>query len=146
MRLQGTFLRSRVARQILALFLFCAFLPTVALSVGVFVWQQRSEAARLDDALRRESKQIGMNLFERLAMLQQQLGLYGRALGQGCTGTGKARICPAARQARGPGERTRDAAPLPHGIWPALVGPTAIRTENRKGGREGTPSARSVCP
>ncbi|MGA1794745.1 MAG: HD domain-containing phosphohydrolase [bacterium] len=72
-RIDETFLKSKVARRIFALFILCALIPLVAISVISFtqVSKQLESQSRL--RLRRSSKSIGMSVMERLLFLETQL-------------------------------------------------------------------------
>lgn len=65
----GTFLRTRVARRVLGLFLLCAMLPVTVLSVYGYRYLAGELERRALDQLRSDSKAAGMLIFDRLAGL-----------------------------------------------------------------------------
>ena len=74
MKLDRSFLRSKVARRIFVLFVLCALLPILSLAVYAFghVTGQLNEQTHLK--IQRESKSIGMAIFERLLFLEKEMG------------------------------------------------------------------------
>jgi len=85
MRIETTFLHSRVARRIFFLFVFCAVLPICILAAVTF-YQVSSELqtnARLE--LQRASKAKGMAILERLGNLEQELRAGLQELDEGET-------------------------------------------------------------
>lgn len=78
-----SFIRSKLARRIFLLFVCCALLPVCALAT-VTVWQIASKIHQQNiDTLRRESKDIGMTIYEGLALLQSQLHSAATAISGG---------------------------------------------------------------
>ncbi len=73
MKIESTFLRSRVARRIFFLFVFCALLPIGMLAVVIFyqVSNELKVSAQLE--LQSASKAKGMSLLERLENLDTEL-------------------------------------------------------------------------
>jgi putative nucleotidyltransferase with HDIG domain len=71
--IEGTFLRSRVARRVFALFIGCTILPITALAVISYavVTAQLQEQSR--QQLKQASKAVGMAIFERLLFLEAEL-------------------------------------------------------------------------
>jgi putative nucleotidyltransferase with HDIG domain len=91
MRIDRTFLRSKVARRIFALFVLCALLPIAALAALSFrqVTGQLDQQGRL--RLRQAAKATGVAIFERLLFLQGQMKLIasgGAATRGGTVGPG----------------------------------------------------------
>ncbi len=73
MQQDTSFIRSKLARRIFLLFVLCALLPVCALAT-VTMWQISSKIRQQNiDTLRRQSKDVGMTIFEGLALLQSQL-------------------------------------------------------------------------
>ncbi len=77
----STFLRTRVARRILGLFMLCAFIPTLALGYVAYrhVGGQLEEQSR--ERLSQASKAMGMAIIERLELLEPELGRLAAAAG-----------------------------------------------------------------
>ena len=75
MKLDMTFLRSKVARRVFLLFVVCAMLPIIALALISFrqVTEQLREQSRKQ--LQQESKTQGMNLYERLVNADAEMRL-----------------------------------------------------------------------
>jgi putative nucleotidyltransferase with HDIG domain len=75
MRIDTTFLRSKVARRIFLLFVLCALLPIGALAILSFsqVTKQLDQDSRV--RLRQATKATGMAIFERLLLLEGQMKL-----------------------------------------------------------------------
>jgi putative nucleotidyltransferase with HDIG domain len=75
MKLNATFLRSKVARRIFLLFVLCALLPIGALAAISFghVTQQLTEQSQRQ--LRQASKAQGMSIYERLRFLEADMKL-----------------------------------------------------------------------
>ncbi len=76
MKIELTFLRSKVARGIFALFIFCALVPILALAFISFTQvteQLRSQSQR---RLHQSSKALGMSIFERLSFLENELRAF----------------------------------------------------------------------
>ena len=91
MRIDTTFLRSKVARRIFTLFVLCALLPIAALAIISFtqvsgVLQQQSQ-----ERLRQAAKATGTALFERLLVLESQLRVVASALASHAAGGGPGR-------------------------------------------------------
>jgi len=69
----ATFLRTRVARRVLVLFLLCAMLPVVVLSLYGYRYLAGELESRARQRLRADSKTAGMILIDRLASLAGHL-------------------------------------------------------------------------
>ena len=80
MKLDTTFFKSKVARRIFALFVFCALVPTSVLAIISF--SQVSEL--LDKQSQRQlhltSKSIGVSVYERLCFLEEQLKIFSASI------------------------------------------------------------------
>ena len=80
MKLDTTFFKSKVARRIFVLFVFCALVPISALAIISF--SQVSEL--LDKQSQRQlhltSKSLGVSIFERLSFLEQQLKIFSAGI------------------------------------------------------------------
>ena len=78
MKLQWTFLRSKLEKQLFALFLSCAVVPILVLSILSFdhVTQQLYDQSRT--RLHRASKATGMMLLDRLLQLEAELDAADR--------------------------------------------------------------------
>lgn len=73
MHKSSSIIRSKLARRIFLLFVLCALLPVCALAT-VAAWQISSRIHQQSiDALRRQSKDVGMTIFSGLTLLQSQL-------------------------------------------------------------------------
>jgi putative nucleotidyltransferase with HDIG domain len=83
MKLETTFLRSKVARRIFFLFLGCALLPVVALTLTSFI--QVSGQLREDShqQLAHAAKSQGMAIYERLEVLDSEMRMASIALRAG---------------------------------------------------------------
>jgi len=79
-QIDTTFLKSKVARRIFILFIFCALVPITTLSVISYsqVTKQLEEQNRL--RLRRSSKSIGMSVMERLLFLENELKVFSSGI------------------------------------------------------------------
>lgn len=80
MKLDTTFFKSKVARRIFVLFVFCALVPISALAIISF--SQVSEL--LDKQSQRQlhltSKSLGVSIFERLSFLEEQLKVFSASI------------------------------------------------------------------
>ena len=85
MKIEPRFLRSKVGRRIVLLFILCALLPIGGLAVVSFtqVTNQLNEQSR--QRLREASKSKGMNIRERLALLELALRMRAANLNAGST-------------------------------------------------------------
>ncbi len=73
MRIEGTFVRSRIARRILALFVLSAFVPALALAI-LALGQIRAVLTEQSQAqLVGASKAYGLHLYERLLTAHQSM-------------------------------------------------------------------------
>ncbi|HEX4584531.1 MAG TPA: EAL domain-containing protein [Burkholderiaceae bacterium] len=83
MRIEGTFLRSSIARRILALFVLCASIPALALAV-LSLGQVRAVLTEQSQAqLRAASKVYALNVYERLLLAHQSLHQIALGLHEG---------------------------------------------------------------
>jgi len=80
MKIERTFLRSKVARRIFALFVFCALLPVLVLAIISFsqVTEQLYEQGQ--SRLHQSSKALGMSVIERLSFLENELKIFSSSL------------------------------------------------------------------
>ena len=70
MKIDKTFLRSKVARRIFLLFISCALLPITVLAVLSFRHVTTQLNKQSQERLRQAAKAMSMNLFERLQFLE----------------------------------------------------------------------------
>ena len=73
MKLDSTFLRSRVARRVSLLFILCALLPVTALAVISFTHVTSHLYEQSHARLRQASKATGMAIYERLMLLEAEM-------------------------------------------------------------------------
>ena len=78
MKIDTTFLRSRVARRIFALFVLSALLPVGLLALLSFSQVTEQLIEHGYDQLHRDSKAVAMTLFERLSTTESELEFLGR--------------------------------------------------------------------
>jgi hypothetical protein len=78
MKIELTFLRSKVARRIFALFIFCALVPILALAIISFTQVREQLYEQGQRRLHQSSKTLGMSIFERLSFLENELKIYLR--------------------------------------------------------------------
>ncbi|MFQ5801535.1 MAG: HD domain-containing phosphohydrolase [Candidatus Methylomirabilales bacterium] len=87
MKLDTTFLRSKVARRIFILFILCALLPIAALaliSFGQVTDQLNKQSQR---RLHQASKAVGLSIFERLLFLDAEMKMVASHLALGTGGS-----------------------------------------------------------
>ena len=72
MKIEKTFLQSKVARRILALFIFCALVPILALAVVSFTRVSSELKDQNERQLHQSSKALGMSILERLNILEKE--------------------------------------------------------------------------
>src|SRR3990172_8719067 len=75
MKLEWTFLRSKVARRIFTLFVLCALLPIAALAVASFIQVTGQLHQQSRGRLRQATKAIGLSIYERLLFLEGEMRL-----------------------------------------------------------------------
>lgn len=78
-----TFLRSRVARRIFALFVLCALLPIAALAIISFLQVTRQLKEQSFARLQQASKSLGMSTVERLRLLETEMRMIGSRVSAG---------------------------------------------------------------
>ena len=80
MKIERTFLRSKVARRIFALFVFCALAPILVLAIISFnqVTEQLYEQGQR--RLHQSSTALGMSVIERLSFLENELKIFSSSL------------------------------------------------------------------
>jgi putative nucleotidyltransferase with HDIG domain len=80
MKIELTFLRSKVARRIFALFIFCALVPILALAIISFTQVREQLYEQGQRRLHQSSKALGMSIFERLSFLENELKIFSSSL------------------------------------------------------------------
>lgn len=80
MRIDSTFLRSKVARRIFLLFILCALLPVAALAVISFSQVTGQLKEQSQKRLRQASKAVALSLFERLLLLEVEMKMVAANL------------------------------------------------------------------
>ena len=83
MGLKGAFLRTRVARRVLALFALCALVPIGALALFSYVYVSNQLETQSRNRLRQASKLASDGLLERLFFLETGLNAVSLTLGEG---------------------------------------------------------------
>ena len=73
MKIEPTFLKSKVARRIFMLFILCALMPILALAIMSFSQVTKQLERQSQRRLHQSCKTLGMSIFERLSFLEQQL-------------------------------------------------------------------------
>jgi len=76
MKLGTTFFRSRVARRIFVLFVFCALVPISVLAIISFSQVSELLNKQSQRQLHLTSKSLGISIFERLSFLEEQLNIF----------------------------------------------------------------------
>jgi diguanylate cyclase (GGDEF)-like protein len=89
MKVEGTFVRSRVARRILALFMLCAFVPALTLALLTLGQVRNLLREQAHAQLVHASKAYGLNVYERLLLVHRDLQQMAADLREG-TGLGGA--------------------------------------------------------
>ena len=72
-RIDSTFLKSKIARRIFFLFVGCALLPIVVLTVLTFFHVAKQIKAQSLDRLQQSSKTYGVSLYERFLALESDM-------------------------------------------------------------------------
>lgn len=80
MKFDTTFLRSKVARRMFMLFVFCALLPLTALAMISFSHVSKQLHAQSLKRLHHQSKAVGMTIYERLLFLEGDLKMIASNL------------------------------------------------------------------
>jgi diguanylate cyclase (GGDEF)-like protein len=75
-KIEGTFLKHKVARQLFLLFIVAALVPTSILAVYSLVKTTNNTTESIQDNLRQDAKKLGLSIFERLELADQQLKLH----------------------------------------------------------------------
>ena len=73
MKVELTFLRSKVARRVFGLFIFCALVPILGLAITSFSQVTKQLYEQSQRRLHQSSKALGMSIFERLSFLEGEL-------------------------------------------------------------------------
>ncbi|MCK4794954.1 MAG: HD domain-containing protein [Desulfobacteraceae bacterium] len=76
MKIELTFLRSKVARRIFGLFIFCALVPILALAFISFTQVTEQLHSQSQKRLHQSSKALGMSIIERLSFLENELRAF----------------------------------------------------------------------
>ena len=76
MKIKLTFLRSKVARRIFTLFIFCALVPILALAIISFIQVTEQLYDQGQRQLHQSSKALGMSIIERLSFLENELKFF----------------------------------------------------------------------
>ena len=83
MKIDKTFLRSKVARRIFLLFISCALLPITVLAVLSFRHVTKQLNKQSQERLEQAAKAMSMHLFERLLFLETGMGMVVSNLADG---------------------------------------------------------------
>ncbi len=83
MKLEWTFLRSKVARRILLLFVLCALLPIAALAIISFGQVTKELNGQSQRRLHQASKAAALSIYERLLFLEAEMRMVARTLTTG---------------------------------------------------------------
>ena len=81
MRIDTTFLRSKVARRIFILFICCALLPITALALLSFSHVTKQLGKQSQRQLHQASKDIGMYIYGRLSFLEAEMKMVASRIG-----------------------------------------------------------------
>lgn len=104
MRIEATFLRSRVARRIFTLFICCALVPIAALAILSFWFVTGQLQEQSQRRLHQASRAMGLAFYERLLLLDAELGRIAAGGQAGAPSLGLSRRSqgePIARRFRG---------------------------------------------
>ncbi|MFO7785522.1 MAG: HAMP domain-containing sensor histidine kinase [Desulfatiglandales bacterium] len=82
-RIEISFLKSRVARRVFGLFVFCALLPLLVLSAFSFVFVSGELEQQSRQRLRQVCKAKGFEVYENLLFLETEMNMISSALKQG---------------------------------------------------------------
>lgn len=80
MKLEWTFLRSKVARRVFALFILCALVPIAALALISFGTVARQLNAQSQRRLHQASKAMALGIYERLLFLEAEMTMIASTL------------------------------------------------------------------
>lgn len=80
MKLETSFLRSKVARRIFFLFVLCALLPITALSVITYINMESQLREQSEQELIQASKSMAMTIFERLLLIEAEMRMISSGL------------------------------------------------------------------
>lgn len=86
MKIDATFLRSKVARRIFILFILCALLPIAALALISFGQVTNQLNTQSQRRLHQASKAVGISIFERLQFLDAEMEIVASRLALGTGG------------------------------------------------------------
>lgn len=80
MKIEGTFLRSKVARRIFLLFVLCALLPIAALAIVSFGHVTQELNRQSQKRLHQGSKAVALGIYERLLFLEGEMRIVASTL------------------------------------------------------------------
>src|SRR3970040_1075235 len=83
MKLEWTFLRSKVARRIFLLFVLCALLPIAALAIVSFGHVTQELNRQSQKRLHQGSKAVALGIYERLLFLEGEMRIVASTLTPG---------------------------------------------------------------
>ena len=83
MQIEWYFLHSRVARRVFVLFILCALLPVAVLSVVALPRVTDQLTQQAEEHMRQQSRAMGMALYQRLLLLDEELTSTMRQAGVG---------------------------------------------------------------
>src|SRR5688572_15493230 len=95
MLFDATFLRTKVARRILLLFVLCALMPISVLAFLSLQHVNRELSSQARARIRQTSKGVGLSVFERLLLVDAQMQLLVstvRGMGEAELNAGQSRI------------------------------------------------------
>lgn len=83
MKIDPSFLRSKVARRIFSLFIFCALVPISALAIISFTQVKEQLNKQSQRRLHQSKKALGMSILERLSSLEDELKTFSSNINAG---------------------------------------------------------------
>lgn len=111
MKIELTFLRSKVARRVFGLFILCALVPILSLAIASFSQVTKQLYEESQSRLHQSSKALGISVFERLSFLEGELKVFSSRI-HASPGTSPQR--PAGGYAEGLRERFRGLGLVTH--------------------------------
>ncbi len=111
MKIELTFLRSKVARRVFGLFILCALVPILTLAIASFSQVTKQLYEESQSRLHQSSKALGISVFERLSFLEGELKVFSSRI-HASPGTSPQR--PAGGYAEGLRERFRGLGLVTH--------------------------------
>lgn len=82
-KIQGTFLKHKIARRLFFLFILAALLPTSILAIISYQETKNNTIQATQNHLRQDAETLGLSIYERLLVADQQLQLHIRQLTTG---------------------------------------------------------------